>query len=128
MKQSATKKKKFIDSCGWIETLADGNLAEKYAPYIENTDPENSFTSPIVFYEIYKRLIRDWDEETAIQHLISIQQITTMVQFTPELAIDAAELSIGEKIPMADAIILASARQEKAQLITHDKHLEKYSI
>jgi len=42
-----------IDSCGWIEFLADGPLAEKYAPYFARPD---EIVTPCICYRYGVRL------------------------------------------------------------------------
>src|SRR6266511_2086309 len=47
-------------------------------------------------------------------------QKTTVVPLNEELALVAADLSLETKLPMADAIILATARLYGAEVITSD--------
>ncbi len=46
------------------------------------------------------------------------------IELSPSLAIEAAKLSRGTGLGMADSIILATARAEDAVLWTQDAHFE----
>jgi predicted nucleic acid-binding protein len=48
----------------------------------------------------------------------------TVVDLTQEIAIQAAALSVEAKLPMADSIILATARAHRATLWTQDEHFK----
>lgn len=47
-----------------------------------------------------------------------------VVDLDESLALDAARISAGFRIPMADSIILATARAFDAELWTQDEHFE----
>lgn len=47
-------------------------------------------------------------------------QKTRVVDLTPEIALIAADLSLERKLPMADAVILATARLHEAEVVTSD--------
>ncbi len=52
-----------LDSYGWIEYFAAGELADKYAKYVEQANEENTITPTIVIYEVYKKIKREKEEE-----------------------------------------------------------------
>jgi len=47
-----------------------------------------------------------------------------VVDLDPSLCLEAAELSVQHRLPMADSLILASARQHRATLWTQDSDFE----
>jgi len=47
---------------------------------------------------------------------------TLLVPITPSLALHAADLSLKHSLPMADAMVYATARMEECQVITSDRH------
>jgi len=47
-----------------------------------------------------------------------------IVDLSMEIAILAADLSVEHKLPMADSIILATARKYRATLWTQDEHFK----
>jgi predicted nucleic acid-binding protein len=112
-----------IDSYGWIEYFTDGPLAEKYAPYIEKADNEKYATPTIVVYEVFKRIKSLKDEQNALEAFAQISR-TKIVELTSAISLRAADLNITLKLGTADAIILATAQECNAEIITSDKHLK----
>jgi predicted nucleic acid-binding protein len=113
-----------VDSSGWIEYIADGAKAELFAPYLEN---EASLLVPsIVFYEVYKKLLKVSDENPSIRsapvRFISHALRTTIAIFDVEVAIRAVDASRNRGLAMADAIIFATAQLYSAHLFTSDHH------
>jgi predicted nucleic acid-binding protein len=64
-------------------------------------------------YEIFKRLLQQRDEEHALQAVAAIQQ-GRVIDLDSTLTISAAKLSAESGLPMADSIILATARAHEA--------------
>ena len=112
-----------IDSYGWIEYLAGGKLASKYGEYVEEASEENTITPTVVVYEVYKKVRKEKGEEMALEIYGQLAR-TKIVQLSEELAISAAEMSLKLRLGMADSIIYATARSEKARLITSDEHFK----
>jgi predicted nucleic acid-binding protein len=106
-----------VDSSGWLEFLTDGPAAEDYAKYLRKT--AEVLTPTIVIYEVYKRAKRVLGEEEAIDAVAAMQK-SQVVPLTSELALIAADLSLLHKLPMADAIVLATAQAHGADVITSD--------
>ena len=110
-----------IDSSGWIEFFTDGPLGNEYAKRLRNL--AGIITPVIVLYEVYKRLKRDLSEDDAIV-AVSAMQRTRIVPIDQELALTAADLSLEHSLAMADAIVLATARRFRAELVTSDRDFE----
>ncbi len=110
-----------VDSSGWLEYLADGLNADFFAPAIENI-PELIVPS-ISIYEVFKRTLQQRDEATALQ-VAALMAQGQVVELGQTLAIAAAKISNDLKLPMADSIILATARAYKAILWTQDVDLK----
>ncbi len=106
-----------VDSSGWLEYLADGKNAKYFAPVIENTD--ELIVSVISIYEVYKKILTEKDENTAIQ-VAALMQQARVVDVTPSLAIEAAKLSHEFKIPTADSLIYATAKLNDSIVWTQD--------
>jgi uncharacterized protein with PIN domain len=53
-----------VDSSGWIDYLAEGPRAHRFARYIEGREP--LVVSAIEVYEVYKVARRDLSEEHAL--------------------------------------------------------------
>jgi predicted nucleic acid-binding protein len=125
--ESGGKDTFLIDSYGWIEYFAEGKLAQKYAKYIEKADQQNYISPTIVLYEVYKKIQSTYNEDMAIEAAAYIKYVTKLVNLTDNLAIFAAETSLKEKLPMADAIILTTALKYKAKVITSDDHFRGFN-
>ena len=106
-----------VDSSGWLEYLADGKNAEFFAPAVENIDA--LIVSTINIYEVFKRVLQQRDEEAALQSVALMQQ-ATVVDVTPSIAMAAAKVSHEGRLPMADSLILITAREHEATLWTQD--------
>ena len=106
-----------VDSSGWLEYLADAKNAKLFAPAIEKT--EELIVSTINIYEIYKKILLEKDENSAMQ-VIGLMQQAKVIEVSSTIAIQAAKLSYEQKIPMADSLIYITARQNNAIVWTQD--------
>ncbi|MGZ5440687.1 MAG: PIN domain-containing protein [Thermoanaerobaculia bacterium] len=106
-----------VDSSGWLEFLTEGPLASTYARRLRQ--PAAVITPTIVLYEVYKHAKRLRGEESALDAVAAMQK-TRVVPLNDELALVAADLSLEHKLPMADAIVLATARLYEAEVVTSD--------
>ena len=112
---------KVVDSVGWVAYFMGGPLADAYEAHL--LDREEVLTPTIVMYEVYKHVLRTQGEDLAAA-ACAIMQRTEVVDLDPGLALAAAEFSIERKLPMADAIIYATAQAYEASLVTSDAHFE----
>jgi len=71
-------------------------------------------------------VLREKDEGAAIRAIALMRQ-GTVVDLDQELVIQAAKLSIDYKVPMADSIIIATARRYDATIWTQDEDFERLS-
>jgi len=110
-----------VDTCGWIEWLTDDSLADVFYPYLTNFNDLIVPTS--IQYELHKWICRERDKLLAME-IISLTQQANVIALTESLALLASELSQQYKLSFADAIIYATAQQEKVDLITADDHFE----
>lgn len=106
-----------VDTSGWLEYFTDGKNAQRFAATIENN--EKLIVSVINIYEVYKKIISEKDENSAIQ-AISIMQQATVVDISSDVSIYAAKLSAKYEIPMADSLIYATALLNNAIVWTQD--------
>ncbi|MCB9068759.1 MAG: type II toxin-antitoxin system VapC family toxin [Calditrichia bacterium] len=113
-----------VDSSGWLEYFADGNNASFFAPIIEDTD--NLIVSTINIFEVFKVVLSQRGEDKAIEAIAILRQ-GKVVDVTPKISLDAAKLSYDMKLPMADSIILITARMHNAKLWTQDKDFQQFS-
>ena len=106
-----------VDSSGWLEYFADGPNAAFFAPPIE--DPAELLVPSVSLYEVFKRVLQQRDETEALKAVALMQQ-GRIVDLSVALSLSAARISITENLPMADSIILATARMYNAVLWTQD--------
>ena len=110
-----------VDSSGWLEYFADGSNAEFFAPAIEDT--KNLLVPIICIYEVFKRILQQSDVIEAQQH-IGDMKMGQIIDLDESLALSAAKLSVDLKLPMADSLILATARANQATFWTQDEHFQ----
>jgi predicted nucleic acid-binding protein len=106
-----------VDSSGWLEYFAAGPNAEFFADAIEATD--QLVVPTVSIYEVFKRIHQQRGENDALMAVALMQQ-GEVVDLSAHLALEAARTSASLDIPMADSIILASARSSEAVLWTQD--------
>lgn len=112
-----------VDSSGWLEYFANGANASFFAPSIEDV---SSLVVPVIsIYEVFKRVLQQRGEADALQALVFMQQ-GKVIDLDATLAIEAARLLSLEQLPMADSIILATARLHRAILWTQDVDLARF--
>lgn len=106
-----------VDSSGWLEYLADGPGADFFAPAIEKLD--DLVVPTISILEVGKVVHRQRGEEAALQAMALLVQ-AKVVSLDADLARSAVALGIAHHLPLADSIILATARAWDAELWTQD--------
>jgi toxin FitB len=110
-----------VDSSGWLEYLADGRNAGFFAPAIE--DLPHLVVPTLSLFEVFKRLLQQRGEAAALQGVALMHQ-GRIVDLDATLALAAARLSVEERLPLADSVILATARSSGATLWTQDADFE----
>ncbi|MBM4036766.1 MAG: type II toxin-antitoxin system VapC family toxin [Planctomycetes bacterium] len=110
-----------VDSCGWMEFFGDGPNAKFFAPSIE--DVEHLLVPSICIAEVVRSTLRQRTEEKAAEAAAHMER-GLVIELDKELAVAAAEVSIETGLPMADSIILATARAYGATLWTQDAHFK----
>jgi predicted nucleic acid-binding protein len=111
-----------VDSSGWLEYFAKGSNGGFFAPAIRAS--AQLVVPTISLYEVYKRIVMQRDEEKALS-AIGWMTVGLVADLTQEIALTAADLSLENKLPMADSIILATARANNATLWTQDEHFKE---
>jgi len=113
-----------IDSSGWLEYFSDGPNAKDYLAPLNDT---SSLIVPVItIYEVFKVVLRETDENEALQAVAAMQK-GKVVELTANIALIAAKLSLQHNLPMADSIILATAQKYRCVIWTQDsdfQHLE----
>jgi predicted nucleic acid-binding protein len=110
-----------VDSSAWLEFLADGPSSARFAPIIQAVD--DLLVPTVVLLEVSRRVLQQRGEDAALQVAALLHQ-GRVVPLDSPLALAAANLGVSLKLPLADSIILATARQYGATIWTMDADFE----
>ncbi len=110
-----------VDSCGWLEYFANESNADFFAPAI--LDEPRLIVPTICLYEVFKRMSIQRGKEAALDAISRLYR-GTLVELSDEIALEAAQVSLEFKLPLADSVILATAHTYKAVLWTQDEHFK----
>ncbi len=106
-----------IDSSGWLEYFSDGPNANSFMDPLHNTA---ALIVPVItIYEVFKVVLRESTENDALQAVAAMQK-GKVVDLNSRIAMKASKLSLLHTLPMADSIILATAREYKCVIWTQD--------
>ena len=110
-----------VDSSAWLEYFANGPNAGYFAPPIEAIG--ELLVPTICLLEVFKRVLQQRGESAALQAVAQMQQ-GRVVELDAPLALTAAHLGMEAKLPLADSVVLATARHHDATLWTQDADFE----
>ncbi len=110
-----------VDSSGWLEFFADGPNATNFEPPLRKVDM--LVVPTITIYEVFKVLLREAEENNALKAVAAMQQ-GEVVELDCSISINASRLSLKYDLPMADSIILATARRYGCVVWTQDSDFE----
>jgi predicted nucleic acid-binding protein len=110
-----------VDSSAWLEYLANGPDASFFAKAIEVT--QQLIVPTLSLFEVFKRVLEQRGEGDALQAVAVMRQGMVVDLDTP-IALQAAKLSAEHRLPMADGIILATAKSYDARVWTQDADFE----
>lgn len=113
-----------VDSSGWLAYFADEPSAKHFLAPLN--DAASLIVPTVTVYEVFKVILRESHENDALQAAVAMQR-GTVTDLTASLAIAASKLSLEYNLPMADSIILATAKAFNATLWTHDSDFENIS-
>ena len=110
-----------VDSSAWLEYFANGPNAAFFAGPIEET--ERLVVPSLTIYEVFKRVLQQRGEGDALQ-AVAVMQQGVVVDLDARLALSAARVSLDMRLPMADSVVLATAKLHQATLWTQDADFE----
>jgi predicted nucleic acid-binding protein len=110
-----------VDTSGWIEYFTAGPNSGTFAEPLAKTD--ELVVPTLSIYEVFKWVLQKRGESEAVMAVALMQQ-GSVADLTTHLALEAAKTSASLSIPMADSIILATARACGATLWTQDADFE----
>ena len=111
-----------VDTSAWIEWLIGSPAGAAVAKEL----PERSrwLVPTIVQLELAKWLTREVGEYKADQ-VAAFTQTCIVADLDTVIALAAADLCVRRKLATADAIVYATARIHRADLLTCDRHFER---
>ncbi|HVR99605.1 MAG TPA: type II toxin-antitoxin system VapC family toxin [Thermoanaerobaculia bacterium] len=110
-----------VDSSGWLEYLADAPGADFFAPAIEALD--ELLVPTICMLEVARIVHRQRGEDAALQALALMQQ-GQVVNLDSVIILRAARLGKAHQLPLADSVVLATARVHDSVVWTQDSDFE----
>lgn len=106
-----------VDSSGWLAYFADEPNAKHFLPPLSDT--ASLVVPTVTIYEVFKVVIRESNENDALHAAVAMRK-GTVADLTASLSIASSKLSLEYNIPMADSIILATAKAFEATIWTQD--------
>jgi predicted nucleic acid-binding protein len=106
-----------VDSSAWLEYFTGSRNARHFAGAIENT--EALLVPAVTLYEVFKKILAERSEDMALK-IVAHMKAGQVIDLDLEIALMAAKLSHVNSLPMADSIILATARKYRATVWTQD--------
>lgn len=110
-----------VDSCGWLEYIADGPNAAFFEPAL--VDLPSLLVPSITIYEVCKRVLVQRGQ-TFADRAVNAMSRGQIVHLDADNLRLAAVAAVRYRLAMADAIIWRIARLHKAQLLTQDADFE----
>lgn len=110
-----------VDSSAWLAYFADEPAARLFAEAIEDT--ESLIVPTICLTEVFKIVARQRGEGDALQ-AIAVMQQGRVAPLDDTLALSAAVAGAEYKLPLADSIVYATARQFQALVWTQDQDFD----
>jgi len=110
-----------LDSSGWIDIFTAGPRVKQLRRRVDEADAV--LVPTVVIYEVYKIIRR---RRTQIEAMVAVTRLREyeVVPLDERIAVEAAEASLRHDLPMADALIYATALVHSATLVTADAHVE----
>ncbi len=110
-----------VDSSAWIEFFNGGPNAKFFEPAILAT--ADLVVPTMVLLEVYKHIRRHQGRDPALSAIAGMRQ-GRVEDLDGRTALYAGELGVEMKLPLADSVILATARLNDAVLWTQDADFE----
>ena len=110
-----------VDSCGWLEYIADGTNASFFEPAL--SDLPNLIVPAITIYEVCKRVLIQ-SGQTFSDRAVKAMNRAQIVHLDSDNLRLAAIASVRYKFALADAIIWQTSQLHHAQLFTQDVGLK----
>ncbi|MEM2920755.1 MAG: PIN domain-containing protein [Candidatus Bathyarchaeia archaeon] len=119
-----TNRRKAVYDTSFFATLYySKNPDEKERIKRELAGRRGKYVSAVNIYEVYKLSVQTDGREAADLRVSLLEKDFKVVDVDSRIARDAAAIWFKYRVPMADAIIAATAELLKAECVTNDQHL-----
>ncbi|HEV2722338.1 MAG TPA: type II toxin-antitoxin system VapC family toxin [Thermoanaerobaculia bacterium] len=102
--------------------LQTGRMRMNFAARLRQ--PANVIVPTAAIYEVYKWIKRERSEDAALDAVATMKK-AIVADLTEEIALIAADLSLSHGLAMADAMMLAFAKANRAELFSTDSDFEE---
>lgn len=106
-----------------VFTGKDSEYVKKLKALFETS--RTRFASSISLYEVYKLTLAQEGKTVADLRTTTIKKQLTIVDVNSEIAEEGARISHKLKVPMADALIMATAKRLRVPCVTDDPHFRE---
>lgn len=115
-----------LDSWAWIEVFKGTEKGKEILEIVEGIarDENKIYTTTANLYEVYYRIHEDEGKEASEKALPFIEDASTVVEISRDIAVDAAKIRLNEGLRAIDAFVLAAARRNNAKVLTGDSHFK----
>ncbi len=116
-----------FDTFAWIEYFEGTRLGEQVRQFLE--DNPTAYTCPVVLAEVISKSTRRYGEQKTLRYLDYIRENCAIIHHTEGIGIAAGRIHAEMKkrrptFGMADAFVLASARDRGVKVLTGDPHFQ----
>ncbi|MBM3814120.1 MAG: type II toxin-antitoxin system VapC family toxin [Acidimicrobiia bacterium] len=108
-----------VDSSAWMEFLTGAPNASRYETPIKKTT--QLVVPTIVLMEVWRYMTR-WHGRQKADLAAAYMMEGLVIPLDETLALSAAQMGLDHKLPLADSVVLATARTCEAVLWTQDSH------
>jgi predicted nucleic acid-binding protein len=115
---------KLVDSCGWLEYLADTVNADNFADAINDFD--NLIVPTICITEVFKKVLKEKGENDALIIAAMMKQ-GKVVNLDDNIALMSAKYGVEYNLPLVDSIVYATGKKFKAEILTQDSDFKDLS-
>ncbi|MBI4451686.1 PIN domain-containing protein [Candidatus Woesearchaeota archaeon] len=113
----------FLDTSVWLAYIHEQN--EHARRIIDSA--EQCFASTLTLFEVKRKLLRDGVKREKLDRTLSfIRSRAIIIDVTKSLAEAGAEISARYDLSTVDAILLASAHEAKARLVSGDRDFSRF--
>jgi predicted nucleic acid-binding protein len=107
-----------IDSWAWIEFFQGSEPGKRVEDFIDND--HELIVSSINISEVYRWILRFYDESTAEEKREAIKERCFIVDVDEGIAVEAAKIKHQFSWGLGDSIVYATAKQRGAEVLTGD--------